>query len=46
MKTNLERLSIEDIIRKLGFFINFSDFMACYKFNGSQKQMSKFGFFT
>ena len=42
MKTNLERLSIEDIIRKLGFFINFSDFMACYKFNGSQKQMSKF----
>ena len=42
MKANLERLSIEDIIRTLGFFINFSDFMACYRYNGSQKQMSRF----
>lgn len=42
MSKNIDELSIEEIIRRVGFFNNYLDLVASFKFNGSTKQMSKF----
>lgn len=42
MKAKINELSIEDIIKKVGFFINFVDLRAAYKYNSSEKQVTNF----
>lgn len=41
-KNNIELLSLEDIIKKIGFFTNFGDLRATYKFNGKVADMREF----